>query len=295
MENVIECKNLSHCYGKKEIYRDLNFTVKQGSIYGLLGKNGTGKTTTINILMGFLKPSGGQCLIFGEDSHNLPSHVRSRIGLLLEGHLQYNFMTIEQIEKFYAPFYPKWNRDVYYNLMDKMPVSRNQKIKHMSCGQQSQVALGLLLAQDPDLLIMDDYSMGLDAGYRRLFLEILEDFVKDKAKTVFVTSHIVQDLEQLVDEVLFMNYGGWTYQDSLRNFMGSFKHYQCELNGNTVLPLSDDVIINSELRGNRADVYAFKNSGAVQTHLSEQNIEFSDFHEIPMNLEDAFLGLTGKY
>ena len=147
MENIISVKNLSQRYGRgRQIYDGLSFDVPKGSILGLLGKNGTGKTTTINILMGFLRPQAGECKIF------------------VEGHVQYSFMTIAQIEKFYSRFYPRWNRDAYYGLMDKLKVSPGQKISSMSNGQRSQVALGLILAQNADLLVLDDFSLGLDPG-----------------------------------------------------------------------------------------------------------------------------------
>ena len=173
------------------IYENLSFEVPKGRILGLLGKNGTGKTTTINILMGFLKPQSGECRIFGEDITRMSPQTRSRIALLLEGHVQYAFMTISQIERFYSRFYPNWNSKAYYGLMEKLKVTPDQKISSMSNGQRSQVALGLILAQNADLLVLDDFSLGLDPGYRRLFIEYLRDFVKSEGKTVFMTSHII--------------------------------------------------------------------------------------------------------
>jgi len=171
---VIQVKHLTQRYGKgRVIYEDLSFDIPKGRILGLLGKNGTGKTTTINILMGYLKPQAGECRIFGENITDMRPETRARIALLIEGHVQYSFMTIEQIEKFYSRFYRKWNRDAYYELMKKLHVSPRQKISTMSCGQRSQVALGLILAQNADLLVLDDFSLGLDPGYRRLFVECL--------------------------------------------------------------------------------------------------------------------------
>ena len=197
MDAVIECKNLTHYYGKRLIYEDLSFDVPKGRILGLLGKNGTGKTTTINLLSGYLKPRSGQCLVFGEDVQAMPPLLRQRIGLLIEGHVQYTFMNIEQIERFYAQFYPRWRREAYYELMRRLQVAPGQRISRMSCGQRSQVALGLILAQDPDLLVLDDFSLGLDPGYRRLFVDYLSDYARSGDKTVFLTSHIIQDMERL--------------------------------------------------------------------------------------------------
>ena len=163
METIIKCSNLTHYYGSRKIYEDLNFEVPKGRILGLLGKNGTGKTTTINILMGYLKPRSGECRIFGEDIQRMQPVTRERIALLIENHVQYTFMNIEQIERFYSAFYPKWNKEAYYELMRKLKVAPKQKISRMSCGQRSQVALGLILAQNADLLVLDDFSIGLDA------------------------------------------------------------------------------------------------------------------------------------
>ena len=207
MEPVIECRNLTHRYGRRKIYENLSFDVPEGRILGLLGKNGTGKTTTINILSGYLEPQAGECRIFGENIRTMSPLTRRRIGLLLEGHVQYQFLSIEQIERFYAAFYPAWNRDAYYGLMEKLQVAPGQRIARMSCGQRSQVALGLILAQNADLLVLDDFSMGLDPGYRRLFVDYLRDFAKAEGKTVFLTSHIIQDMERLIDDCIIMDYG----------------------------------------------------------------------------------------
>ena len=106
---VIECRNLTHRYGERLIYENLSFEVPHGRILGLLGKNGTGKTTTINILNGYLEPVAGECLIFGENIRTMRPQTRARIALLLEGHVQYAFMTIREIERFYSQYYPRWD------------------------------------------------------------------------------------------------------------------------------------------------------------------------------------------
>lgn len=222
METVIKCEHLTHYYGKRKIYEDLNFEVSKGAVIGLLGKNGTGKTTTINILMGYLKPKSGKCSIFGEDVQNIRPETRARIALLLEGHVQHSYMSIEQIERFYAAFYPKWNKKAYYDLMDKLKVAPGQKISRMSNGQRSQVALGLILAQNADLLVLDDFSLGLDPGYRRLFCEYLRDYARTEGKTVFLTSHIIQDLEKIIDECIVMDYGKILVQEKTSSLMGRY-------------------------------------------------------------------------
>jgi ABC-2 type transport system ATP-binding protein len=207
MTPVIQCENITHYYGNRLIYKDLNFEVQKGKILGLLGKNGTGKTTIINILNGYLKPQSGICRMFGESMDKLTPQTKGRIGLLLEGHIQHSYFNVRQIERYYSRFFPNWKRDAYFRLLEKLQVTPTQKISTMSCGQRSQVALGLLFAQDPDLLILDDFSMGLDPGYRRLFVEYLKEFVESGNKTVFLTSHIIQDMEMLIDDCIILDYG----------------------------------------------------------------------------------------
>lgn len=293
--SVISVKNLCQRYGHgRIIYENLSFEVPQGRILGLLGKNGTGKTTTINILMGFLKPQSGECRIFGEDITAMSPQTRSRIALLLEGHVQYAFMTIAEIERFYSKFYPKWNRDAYYGLMEKLHVTPDQKISSMSNGQRSQVALGLILAQNADLLMLDDFSLGLDPGYRRLFIEYLRDFVKSEGKTVFMTSHIIQDLERLVDDCIIMDYGRILTQMPVKELMSTLRRYSYT---DGALPgAAADGIFSPWHTGNENEFYSFKQPDEVKQILSDEGITAADLKaEAPASLEDAFIGLTGRY
>jgi ABC-2 type transport system ATP-binding protein len=291
--SAIQIDNLCHCYNGHTVYENISFSVDEGTLCGLLGKNGQGKTTLVNILMGFLQPENGRCLIFGEDSHNLSPAIRNRIGLLHEGHLAYDFMTIAQTERFYRGCYQSWISEIFYNLIDKMGLSQSHKVAHMSCGQRSQLVLALLMAQNPDLLILDDYSMGLDAGYRRLFLDVLHDFAALDGKSIFVTSHIVQDLEQLVDTLIFLDQGQ-VMQIGLDDFMGSFHKYV--FHGDADLRLAmDDVIMGFEQRGEWVSVYSFLGESQIRQHLVSLGVVLTGLHEVEMSLEDGFVGMTGKY
>ena len=304
---IVDVKNLTHYYGSKKIYENLNFSVEKGKVVGLLGKNGVGKTTLINILMGFLKPKSGECLIFGEPSHNLSENARKKIGLLHEGHQTFEFMTIEQIEKFYAPFYDTWKRDVYYDLIDLLALPKTHKISNMSYGQRSQVVLGLIFAQNPELLVLDDYSMGLDAGYRRLFLDYLHDYVKADQKTVFVTSHVVQDLEALIDDIMLLNRGGEIIKTDLDSLLGDFKSYNVDFSlpsGVSVRELEtlfkNDIIRNVEVTKNSLRVYSYEDEKAVLENLKSshkifQSTSINKISQKSLSLEDAFIGLMGRY
>lgn len=295
MNNVIACNNLTHYYGEKLIFENLNFQVKKGSILGLLGKNGVGKTTTFNILNGFLRPTGGDCQIFGENSMQLSAASKARIAFLIEGHIQYSFMNITQIEKFYSGFYSRWNPEPFWDLISKLQVSHTQKIATMSCGQRSQVALGLILAQDADLLILDDFSMGLDPGYRRLFIDYLREYARAKSKTIFTTSHIVQDLERLIDDVIILDKQKVAVQSSVNDFLTTFNRFDFELINERAKLKRESFIANIEQVRNKVELYTFSAEQVVKDYLEQEKIELSGFRVVKMELEDAFIGLTGKY
>ena len=294
MEQIIECNNLTHYYGKKLVYENLNISVGEGRILGLLGKNGAGKSTTINILNGFLAPRSGQCLIYGEDTQNLSPATKARIGYLIEGHIQYSFMNVHQIEKFYSGFYEKWDRDAYFNLINRLKILPRQKISTMSCGQRAQVALGLILAQDPDLLILDDFSLGLDPGYRRLFIDYLREYAKSRGKTVFLTSHIIQDMERLIDDCIIMDYGRILLQRPVGEILDRVRRYTCRVPEGAPLPGDGEFYHPSVVRST-LEFCSFLPYGEVARRLAEAGIPAEELHEERVSLEDAFIGLTGKY
>lgn len=295
MEQIIECNNLTHYYGKRLIYENLSFTVPKGRILGLLGKNGTGKTTTINILSGYLKPRSGECRIFGQEIQTMSPSLRRNIGLLIEGHVQYQFMSITQIEKFYAAFYSgQWKKEAYYELMNKLKVAPGQRISRMSCGQRSQVALGLILAQNPELLVLDDFSLGLDPGYRRLFVDYLRDYARSEGKTVFLTSHIIQDMERLIDDCIMMDYGKILIQKPIAELLNEGRRFTCTVPEGYELPATNELYHPSVMR-NQLETFSFLPPEAVENKLKEMAVPYTDLHNERVNLEDAFIGLTGKY
>lgn len=296
MENVIECRNLTHYYGNRMIYENLSFTVPRGRILGLLGKNGTGKTTTINILSGYLQPRSGECRIFGENIQRMNPVTRQRIGLLIEGHVQYAFMNVEEIERYYSAFYPNWNRDAYYGLVRKLKIAPRQRIARMSCGQRSQVALGLILAQNAELLVLDDFSMGLDPGYRRLFIDYLREYAKAESKTIFLTSHIIQDMERLIDDCIIMDYGSILIQQPVQQLLKTFRRYTFRIEGTIpeILP-EDATLYHSAVICDCGETYSFEDAEYISCWLRRNGIAYKELKAESLNLEDAFIGLTGKY
>jgi ABC-2 type transport system ATP-binding protein len=178
--------------------------------------------------------------------------------------------------------------------MKKLHVTADQRISSMSCGQRSQVALGLILAQNADLLVLDDFSLGLDPGYRRLFIEFLQEYVKGQDKTVFMTSHIIQDLERLVDDTIILDYGKILTQMPVAQLLDTFGRYTFTLPYEAKLPEGDGIYNASKLR-DRCELYSFDNEDKIKQRLAADGLTPTDLRRETLSLEDAFIGLTGKY
>ncbi|MFC0876579.1 ABC transporter ATP-binding protein [Saccharicrinis sp. FJH2] len=222
--NVIEVHNLSFGYGTKQVLNNVSFSLQQGKILGLLGPNGVGKSTLINILTGFLETNSGSAFIFGEPYNRQSVLSKRRTGYLIEGHIQYTFMNVNEAEKFYSRFYPKWNSGLYISYITNAKIGMKQKISTMSRGQRSKVALAIIMAQNPDLLILDDFSMGLDPVYRQMFINDLSEYARSNRKTVLATSHIIQDMEKLVDDVAILGFHDFMPPLLLQEFKNQHKN-----------------------------------------------------------------------
>lgn len=302
MEYPVRIQNLSHSYGNFKVYNNLNVDFCKGKVYGILGKNGVGKTTLIKILMGFLQPSFGECYVLGKESFALTPEIRARIALLFEGHLAYGFFNITQIEQFYAQFYPKWDAHIYYDLVARLRLPKTHKVGNMSEGQRSQVVLGLLLAQNAELLILDDYSMGLDAGYRSLFVEYFREYLRTRESTTILTSHIISNMESFVDEVLFLQKGGVANMYPLKHFVDTFKCFFLPYNTKdytSASAIADKIkamqcVKNVEIISGGFEIYGFMEKLELQESLNNL-LDSSALQIKSMDLENAFIGYTGRY
>lgn len=302
MEAIVSIKNLYHSYGDFKVHNGLNAEFQKGKVYGILGKNGVGKTTLIKILMGFLQPKLGECFVMGERSFALSAKNRQKIALLFERHLSYDFFNIAQIEKFYSKFYPKWNKDIYYDLVSRLKLPLTHKVANMSEGQRSQVVLGLMLAQNAELIILDDYSMGLDAGYRLLFIDYLKSYLQKTKASVILTSHVINNMDSFVDDILFLQRNEESLFCSLKDFSNNFKKYKLM---HTFLSYQDsydfsikvkelEMVKNVEIYDNYFEIFSFEGREMIQKELQKLGIKEMISQE-EMSLEEAFIGYSGRY
>jgi ABC-2 type transport system ATP-binding protein len=201
MSNAIVTERLTKYYGRQRVVDDLSLRVPYGTVYGLLGRNGAGKSTTIKMLLGMVHPDRGRSELLGEDTAALSPATRARIAYLAEGHPLYRWMTVGQAVRFAKAFYPRWNGPLVEQILDHFELPQRKKLRHLSRGQRAQVALALAVAPDPDLLILDDPTIGLDTVVRRDFLESMIQIIQRRGRTILFSSHILSDVERVADRI----------------------------------------------------------------------------------------------
>jgi ABC-2 type transport system ATP-binding protein len=228
--DAIVTEHLSKAYGPKWVVRDLNLRVPTGCVYGFLGRNGAGKSTTIKMLTGMAHPDAGRATLLGEDVASLKPSARARIAYMAEGHPLYSWMSVGELVKFTAAFYDNWDQPLVDQVLDHFELSRKQKCGRLSRGQQAQVSLALAMAPDPELLILDDPTLGIDTVVRREFLEALIQLIHSRGRTIFFSSHVLGDVERvatrigvMVDGVLRVDCPVETFRDAVRKVVAEFE------------------------------------------------------------------------
>lgn len=213
-EAVVAVHRLTVTFPGCEALREVDLQVTRGTVLALLGENGAGKTTLIQCLTGFLKPNSGSCRVLGLDPAADALEIRHRVGYVADAPALYDWMRVGEIGWFASSFYKAGFLDRYREAINRYAVPEDRKIRHLSKGQRAKVALALALAPDPELLILDEPTAGLDPLVRREFLESMLDRVAT-GRTVLLSSHHISEVERVADAVAILHQGRFCIAESL--------------------------------------------------------------------------------
>src|SRR6266850_2533883 len=202
---------------------NLSFEVPRGSIFGLLGQNGAGKSTTIRTLLNLLQPTSGRLSVLGLDSVTGSLALRRRVGYLPEDPTYYPWMTVEEIVRFNSAFYPTWDSSLVDSLVKQLGLPRGRRLKALSRGMQAKVGLVLALGSRPEVLILDDPTSGLDPVVRREFLEAMIANTQSEGGTVLFSTHLLHEMERVADEVAILHEGKLRMRASLERVKSDTK------------------------------------------------------------------------
>ena len=223
MNSAIELTDVGWKAGKSFALRDLSLCVPTGAIYGFLGPNGSGKTTTIRMLMGMMKPDHGEVRVLGLDVPKDMPRILSRVGYVPERPHVYPALTVAEQVKYHASFFKLWDEGWARELTDRLGLDPERKIARMSKGETGKLLMLLALSQRPELLVLDEPTDGLAPVVRRDVLTAVLDYVGETGATVFISSHLVHELERICDWVGVMDDGQLIAELPMQAFKNGIK------------------------------------------------------------------------
>jgi ABC-2 type transport system ATP-binding protein len=289
-EFPIEVEQLSRSFGAKQALNDVTLKVPRGCVFGLLGESGAGKTTMMRHLLGLMKPQSGSVRVVGRDPVLDPEAVLSQIGYLSEDRDMPGWMRVRELMRYTEGFYPDWDQGYADELIQRFDLIVEQKVRTLSRGQMAKTGLVTALAHRPDLLILDEPSFGLDVIARQ---EILKAIVRDVAaegRTVFFSSHLLDEVERVSDHVAIMVNGKIVLADSLDHILES----HCRLSIRFESPQEKAPVIPGAIHctgaGNLWTVIANGELEKVRHEVAQANAEVVD--EMSPSLEEVFVART---
>jgi ABC-type multidrug transport system ATPase subunit len=280
---VIEMRGVCKSFGRNAVLHGLDLSVPPGQTFAYLGRNGAGKTTSIRMMLGLLPPDAGEIRVLGRDPLQQPLEVRRRVGYVAEDQCLFGWMRVEQLIAFTAPFYPTWDAAWARQLAQRFELPLRTRCKHLSKGQGARVALLLALAHRPELVILDDPTLGLDPIMRKEFLRDLVGYLQAEQVSVFFSSHLLYEIEPVADSVVILDRGRVVRQAATEDLRSAVKRLIAPAEAATTLgqlPGLLDLAIN----GRQAAAVVEDIAAARQT-LEAAGVQAE---EIDLNLDEIF-------
>lgn len=247
---------------------DLN--IPRGTIVGYIGQNGAGKSTTIKLLLGLLRPDFGEINILGKrDAQNVM--LKDRIGVVFDDLYIPQEMNLMQVEKFCSMVYSKWDKEKFYELKNEFKLSNEKCIKNYSRGMKMKLGAAIALSHNAELLILDEATSGLDPIIRDEILDILLDFMQDENHTILISSHILSDLEKVSDYIAFINDGKLLFfegKDELKE-----KYAICSISNEEAEKIDSSAIIGRRVHNFGQDLLVKRDEVHEDFELQKPSIE----------------------
>ncbi|HXR66208.1 MAG TPA: ABC transporter ATP-binding protein [Ktedonobacteraceae bacterium] len=293
-EAAIELHNLEVKYGGHLAVNRLSLTVPKGAIFGFLGPNGAGKTTTIKTMLGLRKPDGGNVRVLGYDAVTQSLEVRARVGYMSEINSLYDFLTIPQHCAFCRSVSTQWDQKIVDRYVSLFGLSTNRKVGTFSKGMKSQLALSLLMGSNPELLILDEPTAGLDPVARHEVLNHLVAEIAAQGKTIFFSSHILSEVEAVADWVGIIREGRLLVCDELDHLKQTQKVLKLTY---VELPPTSEVtalrglggVMSLEQEGRSVRLLTHGDVGSLSQTIQARPYALRDVDIVNLDLEDLFL------
>jgi ABC-2 type transport system ATP-binding protein len=286
---AIETERLGKSYGRVEALKELNLSVRAHGITAFLGLNGAGKSTTIKILLGMMRPSSGDGTILGQRiSDPIESvHIRTKIAYVSENKRLYDYMTVAQMLRFTSAFYPDWRPSEEQRLLRQFKLPLDRKVKSLSKGMRTKLGLLMAFARQPELLILDEPSEGLDPEGIEELLELLVARCGE-GTTIFFSSHQIAEVERIADQICILHAGRLVLDSSVDDLRQSYRRIDLVFPST---PAEHNFRIagieDLRTRGHQMSVLASRNAEAVVARA--RDFQAVSIDVTPVALRDVFL------
>ena len=222
MTNYLEVKNLSKSFDHFQL-RNITFSLPKGYIMGLIGPNGSGKTTTIKLILNMLERSSGEIKIMGLDNIVDEQKAKAELGVVFDTNYFSDDWKVTEVEKSISVFYPNWNSERFAEMLRKFHIVPAKKVRELSKGMQMKLMLACAFSYDAKLLILDEPTSGLDPVSRDELLQILSEYIEDGEHSVLFSTHITGDLERAADYITYISYGELFFSGIKDEFVDMFR------------------------------------------------------------------------
>jgi len=295
VQPVIELNNVCKQFGSLDVLTGLTLKVNKGEVYGFLGRNGAGKSTAIKMMMGITKIGSGSIHLFGHSISDNVVHTRQRIGYVAQEQHFYPWMTPKQLSKFVRGFYPRWDQSRYENLLSLFELPMKRKMGNFSGGMKAKLALSMALATQPECLILDEPTAGMDPVARREFLDLVSEEARRVEATILFSTHLIDDIEAIADRIGIVESGKTVYEGGLAPLSESIATYSIDeelyrpgsIPGSFVDGMAR-VMQNGTRHGRQRMVLQFPH-GAPKSPVLEYG-----WQEDAMSLEDVFIAVVAR-
>ncbi|MFB2004398.1 ABC transporter ATP-binding protein [Staphylococcus aureus] len=220
--NAIELNHVNYSRRNFKL-KDVSFNVPQGFVTGFIGANGAGKTTVIRLIMDLLQYDSGSISILGDSMLTNPIKIKNKIGFVYSETYFNEKWTIKKLENIISPFYQDWDSYLFNDYLRRFDLPYNQKINQFSNGMKMKLSLAIAFSHHAELFILDEPTSGLDPIVRNEVLEIIQQELIDEDKTVFISTHIISDLEKIADYLVYIRDGEMILNDSIESLMSKFQ------------------------------------------------------------------------
>jgi len=289
-DTAIETGGLTKVYGRLRAVDELTLHVPRGSVYGFLGRNGAGKTTTMRLLLGLARPTSGTAHVFGLEAGRQQLEILERTAFVAEGKVLYDYMTPLELVRFASGFYPRWSREAVEKYARVLDIPMRQKFSKLSNGNRTKVCVLLALAQNADLLVLDEPSTGLDPVMIDDVLRVLLDEQTAEGRTVFFSSHQLAEVEQIADWIGIIDQGRLLLEARLEDIKND---YRVVVAGGNGLPVALSAQVVSAVKAERFTRYIIT-SGAEAFAAGLRQQGAASVEMFPLNLREFFLEIVRK-